>query len=65
MEDKNAQKITLKILNGDATEEELLAITTALNLYYRGGCDERVLTITHSPSSDWNSKIFGINQLKK
>ncbi len=65
MEEKNTQNMTLNILNGETTEEELLAITTALSLYYKGGCEERVLTIKHSSSSDWNSKEFGINQLNK
>ncbi len=65
MEEKNKKNMTLQILNGEATEEELLAITTALNLYYKGGCEENVLTITHQYSSEWNSKVFGINQLNK
>lgn len=65
MEEKNTQNMTLQILNGEATEEELLAITTALNIYYRGGYEENVLTIKHPHSSEWNSKVFGINQLNK
>ena len=65
MKAKKTKNMTLQILNGEATEEEFLAISTALNLYYRGGCEENILTIKHSHSSEWNSKVFGINQLNK
>lgn len=59
------QNIVVKSINADATEEEMLAIATAINLYIRGGFEENKLTIKHNSSSSWNSKLFGINQLQK
>lgn len=63
--EKQNQSIQIRSINNEPTEEEMLAISTALNLYFRGGYDERKLTIKHNTSSNWNSKIFGINQLNK
>lgn len=63
--EKNVQNISIRNISTDATEEELMAIITALNLYYHGGCEEKKLTIKSNNSSNWNSKIFGINQLTK
>ena len=57
--------IIVKSISADASEEEMLAIATAINLFYQRGFEEKKLTIKHSNSSNWNSKIFGINQLKK
>ena len=63
--EKQNQSIQIRSINNEPTEEEMLAISTALNLYFRGGYDEHKLTIKHNTSSNWNSKIFGINQLNK
>lgn len=61
----NSQNIVVKSISSTATEEEMLAIATAINLYVRGGFEENKLTIKHNNSTSWNSKIFGINQLEK
>ena len=63
--DSLLQPLMQKLLDADATEEEMLAIATAINLYIRGGFEENKLTIKHNSSSSWNSKLFGINQLQK
>lgn len=60
-----SQNIIVKHISAEATEEEMLAIATAINLYYRSGYEEKKLTIKHNNSTNWNSKIFGINQLNK
>ncbi|MCQ2606906.1 MAG: hypothetical protein MJ204_10280 [Bacteroidales bacterium] len=62
---KESQDIVVKSISAEATEEEMLAIATAINLYVRGGFEENKLTIKHNNSTSWNSKIFGINQLNK
>lgn len=59
------QSIHIRSIDKEPTEEEMLVISTALNLYFRGGYDEHKLTIRHNNSSNWNSKLFGINQLNK
>ncbi|MCQ2958781.1 MAG: hypothetical protein MJ198_01145 [Bacteroidales bacterium] len=63
--EKENQNITIRSISGDASEEEFTAIAAAINLYFRGGYEEHKLTIKHSSSSAWNSKIFGINKLNK
>ena len=62
--EKNVKNISIRNISGNATDEELTAIIAALNLYYHGGYEERKLTIKNNNSSNWNSKIFGMNQLK-
>lgn len=52
-------------VSGNPTEDELMAIATAINLYYRGGFETQKLTIKHNHSTEWNSKTFGINKLPK
>lgn len=63
--EKHNQSIHIRSIDKEPTEEEMLAISTAINLYFRGGYNEHKLTIRHNNSSNWNSKIFGINQLNK
>lgn len=61
--EKNVKNISIRNISGNATDEELTVIIAALNLYYHGGYEEKKLTIKND-SSNWNSKIFGMNQLK-
>lgn len=62
---QDAQNISIKNINGEAPDEELLAIITAIKLYYHGGCEEKKITLKNNNSSAWNSKILGMNQYKK
>ena len=62
---QKVQNISIRNINGNATDEELTAILMAINLYYNGGCEDRKLTFNANPSTSWNSKIFGMNQLTK
>ena len=62
--EKNVKNISIRNISGNATDEELTAIIAALNLYYHGGYEKKKLTIKND-SSNWNSKILGMNQLTK
>ena len=63
--EQKVQNISIRNINGNATDEELTAILMAINLYYNGGCEDRKLTFKANHSTSWNSKIFGLNQLTK